>query len=55
MVRINILKIDTGRVILKYRPTKTNPKYFLPEDCHLNGPFKPVNPREMQAVGRATQ
>lgn len=39
MVRIIILKIDTGRVIIKYRPTKTNPKYFLPESCHLNGPI----------------
>ena len=39
MVRIIILKTDTSRVIIKYRPTKTNPKYFLPENCHLNGPI----------------
>lgn len=39
MVTIIILKIDTGRVIIKYRPTKTNPKYFLPANCHLNGPI----------------
>ena len=38
-VRIIILKTDTSRVIIKYRPTKTNPKYFLPENCHLNGPI----------------
>ena len=39
MVRMIILKTDTSRVIIKYRPTKTNPKYFLPENCHLNGPI----------------
>ena len=39
MVRIIILKTDTSRVIIKYRPTKTTPKYFLPENCHLNGPI----------------